>query len=172
MRPAILLVQLHVGGLQGELVSAGHGLAGVDRQVHDDLLHLALVGLDGVQVLSQGGDELYVLAQDAPEHLLHVSDDQVEAEDGGLQYLAAAECQELAGEGCGALSRLADLLYLISIGVVGFQPSQDEVAVADDGGELVVEVVGHAPRQPPDGVHLGRLAELLLQPPALGDVLS
>ena len=45
-------------------------------------------------------------------------------------------------------------------------------AVAADDGEQVVEVVGHAAGQAADGLHLLRLAELLLQLAALGDIDS
>ena len=40
------LVELNVTGLDDQLAALGHGVAGVDRQVHDHLLHLAGVGLD------------------------------------------------------------------------------------------------------------------------------
>jgi hypothetical protein len=41
-----------------------------------------------------------------------------------------------------------------------------------DDGEQIVEVVGDAPREAPDRVHLLRLAELLLEAAALADVLQ
>ena len=40
---------------------------------------------------------------------------------------------------------------------------EHEVAVAEDGREQVVEVVGDAARQAPDGFHLARLLELILE---------
>ena len=52
------------------------------------------------------------------------------------------------------------------------RPAQQQLAVAVDDGQQVVEVVGHAAGQPADRLHLLRLPELLLQPPPLGDVLD
>src|SRR4051812_22234394 len=43
--------------------------------------------------------------------------------------------------------------------------------MTEDGGEQVVEVMGHPPREAPDAVELLRLEELLLEATPLGDVL-
>ena len=50
MGPAVLLVQFHVGGLQGEAASGGHGIPGVHGQVHEHLLELMDVHLDRAQI--------------------------------------------------------------------------------------------------------------------------
>ena len=44
-----LLMQRDVGGFQREFAAFGHGIAGVDGQVHDDLFDLSGVRLHGVQ---------------------------------------------------------------------------------------------------------------------------
>ena len=49
---------------------------------------------------------------------------------------------------------------------------QQELAVAGDHHEQIVEVVGDAAGEPADGFHLLRLAELLLQGAAFGDVFG
>jgi hypothetical protein len=46
----------------------------------------------------------------------------------------------------------------------------EEFAVSRDHAEEVVEVVGDAAREPPDGIHLLRLSELRLHPFLVGDV--
>ena len=63
-------------------------------------------------------------------------------------------------------------------GSSGGQPFAHEIGVAHDDPEQVVEVVGHAPGQPPHGLELGRLQEAplgdlerLLRPLSLGQVL-
>ena len=58
--------------LDGQLAAAGHGVAGVDGQVHDDLLDLAGVGLDRPRPGSSDGGQLDVLADHPAEHLLDV----------------------------------------------------------------------------------------------------
>ena len=45
-----------------------------------------------------------------------------------------------------------------------------ELQIADDDGEQIVEIVGDAAGELAHGLHLLRLAELLLHLPALGDV--
>ena len=47
-----------------------------------------------------------------------------------------------------------------------------QVRRAEDGGEQVVEVVRHPGREATYRFHLLRLAELLLEPPPLGDVVD
>src|SRR5690242_1888497 len=49
MGPGISLVQSGVGGLDFQLAAGGHGVTGIDRQIHDDLVDLALVGLHTAQ---------------------------------------------------------------------------------------------------------------------------
>ena len=46
MEAGVVVVELDVGGLDGQFAAVGHGIAGVDGQVHDDLLDLAGIGLD------------------------------------------------------------------------------------------------------------------------------
>ena len=55
-------------------------------------------------------------------------------------------------------------------GSSGIEIGQQQLAVAENHGQQVVEVVRHAAGQPADGLHLLRLLELLLQRAAFGDV--
>ena len=50
MRSGVVRVQLDVGGLDGQLAALRHRVAGVDRQVHDDLLDLAGIGFDRAEL--------------------------------------------------------------------------------------------------------------------------
>ena len=142
--------------------SAGrHGVAGVDRQVHDDLLELAGVGAHAAEVLAQRDRQPHVLADEAAEHLLHLLDDVVEVADAGLDHLLAAEGEELAGERRGALRGLADLVEPAVVLCAGPSSRGRELAVAEDHAQEVVEVVGDAAGELPDRLHLLGLAELL-----------
>ena len=100
------LVQLHVAGLDDELAPLGHGVARVDGQVGDDLLHLAGVGLHPPQPGVEDGDELDVLADEPPEHGLDTGHHRVEVQDAQLEDLLAAEGQEMARQGGGAAAEL------------------------------------------------------------------
>ena len=74
------LVQFDIGGLEGELAAAGHRVPRVDGQVHEDLLELARVGLHAPERRILDGQELDVLADQPPEHLLHVCDHRIEVQ--------------------------------------------------------------------------------------------
>ena len=103
-----------------------------------------------------------MLADDARQHREQARHDRVQVEDLGRQELLAAEREQLPREGRGAIGRLADLADVVHDRIVGLQPLLDEVGVADDGGEQVVEIVRDAAGEAADRVHLLRLAQLLL----------
>ena len=116
---------------------------------------------------------LDVLADQALQHLLGLGHDGVEVEHLRLDDLLAAEREQLL-----AVSDAADSRRLAgspaSVGarrVPAGSASRQQVAVAEDGGQQVVEVVGDTAGQLADGFHLLRLQELGLDPAALGDVL-
>ena len=73
--------------------------------------------------------QLDVLADQAPQHLLHVGHDGVQVEDARLQHLLAAEGQELAGQVGGALARPCWICSSVAaLGVAGSSVAQQELA--------------------------------------------
>jgi hypothetical protein len=154
----------------GEPAAVGHGVAGVDGEVHEDLLDLARVGLDAAELGIELGGQLHVLADGAPQELVDARHRGVEVEDLGLQHLPAREGQELAGERRGLLAGRHDLVEAAAMGGLGGAALEPELSVADDRREQVVEVVGHAPGELADRFHALRLAQLLLELALLGDV--
>ena len=166
----VRVVQIHVGRLQGELAPVRHRVAGVHGQVHDYLLELAGIGLDPPRGGCEPRAERDVFAQEAAQHLLQVADQRVDLEHGRLQDLLAAERQQLAGQPGGAIGGLVDLIGVLTTGIGGAEVLEQEIRVAGDGREDVVEVVGNAARQAADRFHLLGLAQLLLELDALRDV--
>ncbi len=147
-----------------QLAAVGHGVAGVDAQVHHDLVQLRALpgdvhaGLDLGEDLDPGVED----APDQPDHLLqHLR----EVHAAPLRTPAPAEGQQLAREPHGLVQ---GHLHLLQAGlhlrpVVALQPAQ--VAQVDQQRrEQVVEVVGHAAGNLADGLQLLRLQQLLLQP--------
>ena len=108
-----LVVNGDVAGLDGELAAAGHGVAGIDDEVHDDLLDLAGIGVDIAERGIVGGGEFDVLADEAAQHFIHAGDDFVQLNDAGLEDLLAAEGEQLAGERGGAAGGFLDLLDML-----------------------------------------------------------
>ena len=148
----------------------GHRIAGVDRQVHQYLRHLARVH---AHELGAGvGPDLqpHVLADHAAEHLGDVVDDDVQIHHARRHVGLASEGQELAGERGGAIGGAADLVHGAAALVGG--PRAQRLAPAVDHRQQVVEVVGHAAGQLAHRVHLARLAQLLFEMRAFGDVAN
>jgi len=102
-----------------------------------------------------------------------VANETVDSHHLGVDDLPAADPQEVRGHLRGPFARLADLLDVGALGVVGDHPCE-KLAIAVDRRQEVVEIVGDATGQAADRFHLLRLAELLVEPvlvgPLLGDV--
>src|SRR5438876_10580026 len=168
----IALVQFGVRGLDGELAALGHRIPRIHGQIHDHLLELPRVGLHGAERRIEPRREVDVLAQQAAQHLLDVGHEAVQADDARLQHLLAAEGEQLPGEPRRPVCGLADFLGVVAARVTGGQVFEQQVDVARDRGEDVVEVVRDAAGQPAHRFHLLRLAQLLLEQHALGRVAA
>ncbi len=163
-------VEVDVGGFDREPAALRHRVAGVDHEIHQHLLDLTRVGAHPPQVRRGDGDERDVLADEPPQHAVHFSHDDVEVQDLGLEHLAAAVGEQLAGEPGRPLRRLADLFHIAAHRVPGRQVAQQQLRVAEDRREQVVEVVRDAAGELAHRLHFLRLAELLLEAALLGDV--
>ena len=62
MGAGVVRVERDVGGLDGQLSAVRHGVAGIDRQVHDDLLDLSGIGFDRADVRARNHDQIDVFA--------------------------------------------------------------------------------------------------------------
>ena len=170
MRPRVLLAELDVGDLNRQRTACRHGISRVHGKVQDDLLYLPAIGLDGRQLGPQAQHHLHVFPDEASQHRPHVGQHDVQVEQRRLDDLLAAERQQLARECRGAHARLLNLGEIDPAPIVGIEIVQQQLAVAQDDGQQVVEVVGHAAGQLPDRFHLLRLLILRLQGTAFGDV--
>ncbi len=146
----------------GDLSALGHRVAGVDDEVHQNLLELRAVGEHRRQVGPDLGGDLNLRPDEALQHGLHRLDEVVERHGLLRDHLAPAERQQLAREARGAVGRFENLFRVAPPLVAFGQVLRDHLRVAADGHEQVVEVVRDAARQPSDRFHLLRLAELLV----------
>ena len=116
--------------------------------------------------MGQGGGEaeadLDVVAHQGLEHPLGVDHHVVEAQAANLKELASAEGEQLLGELGGPQAGLANLLDVLPDRLSRPQIREGQLAVAQDRGQQVVEIMGDPPCQPADRLHLLGLAELLL----------
>ena len=103
---------------------------------------------------------LHGLPHQALQHRPHPLHHAVEIQHARLQDLLAAEGQQLPGQSRGAFPGLMDLLEVGPQRIARAQVGEQQLAVAVDDGQQVVEVVSHAARQTPDRFHLLGLLEL------------
>ena len=111
-----------------------------------------------------------VVADEPAEHRLHPGDDLVEVEHHRVQHLAAAEREQLPGQRRRLLGRVRRSRSSCSR-AGGRRPVEQDLRVARDHGQQVVEVVRDAARQPADRLHLLGLRQALLQPQPVGHVM-
>ena len=164
-------VEVNVARFDRQLPALWHGVASVDRQIHENLLDLPGVGPNAPEVRPEHRYEIDVFADETAEHLVHVCHDVVEIQYPRLEDLLAAESEQLAGQCGGADSGRHHFSDSFACGCARWQVRQEEFAIPSDDRQEVVEVVGHASGEAPDGLHPLCLAKLLLEPPLLGDVV-
>ncbi len=159
------------GGGNPDRAAVGHRIAGVDDEVEDRQFELVGVGGRPQRAIADLDGEGHLLADRADQQVLHVGQQPREVDGFEVQPLGAREDEQLLrqpGRPGGRLLREADQPR--DLGVLG--PPLDEVEVADDHRQQVVEVVRDAAGQLADRVHLLRLGERRLGAFALGDLLG
>ena len=102
-----------ISALQRKLAALGHGIFGIDDQVHDDLLELAGVGAGVTGLGGEPGHQLDVFADQRAEQPLHVADDGVDVDYFQFQHLLAAEGQQLPSQSGRPIGRLLNGLHFI-----------------------------------------------------------
>jgi hypothetical protein len=153
-------------GVHAELATARHGIAGVDDEVHDDLLELAGVQMNRATCV-QLRAQLDVLGDQAMQHFLELADRLVEVQQLWVADLSSAEGEQLTRQSTSSLGAAFDLLQVREHGP-GRQSRELELGhrqlgVAEDRGQDVVEVVRHAACEQSDRLELLRVQQLFVQ---------
>ena len=152
-----------------ELAAVRHRIARVDDEVHEHLLELAGVGHDGARwrrgvdtsAMSSPIRRCSIVLDARTRSLRSIT---------SLSFWRAAEREELRGQ-AGGRARPAWLISRrCSARAVVCGRLSEQLGVAADHGEQVVEVVRDAGGEPPDRIHLLRLQEALLELSACSDV--
>ncbi|KAF1854886.1 hypothetical protein Lal_00009772 [Lupinus albus] len=156
------------GRLEAQVAAAVHGVARIDRQVEQR--HLQLVGI-GHHARARGvhGEvQAHAGAQRRGQQFAHAAEQGRDVDGTQVQVLVARERQQLAGQLAAALAGTArDLRALLRHLVLRHQ--EDQVHAALDHVQEVVEIVGDAARQAPDGFHLLELHHRQLHALAFDD---
>ena len=158
----VALVELHFRGFDRQPSTRRHRITSVHREVNDDLLDLCGVSVDARDRRSQVHRQRDVLANNTAEQRFDTPQHPVQIEDLRLQDLPPTEREKLARQARSSVNGRLDLLEVL-LNVMGRPEVQrDQLRVAANDHEQVVEVVRDPTGQLPDGFHLLRLAELLL----------
>src|SRR2546430_9269762 len=112
------------------------------------------------KIVREDGSHFHVFANQAAEHFFEILHQRVEVEDLWLENLAAAEGQKLASERSGAIGGVINAGETAAEFMAG-GAIQQELAVAANYGEEVIEVVRDTSGEAADGFHFLRLAKLL-----------
>ena len=166
------IVEGDAGGANADFAAVGHGVFGVDHEIHDDLLELAGIGAGAADGGGEAGGEFDIFADERAEETLHVGDDGVDVDDLEFEKLFAAEGEELASERGGAIGGLLNGFGFGMQRVAGSELVEQNFGVAADDHEQIVEVVSDAAGEAADGFHFLGLAELIFEDAALGDVFG
>ena len=166
------LVHPEPAGAELEPPAVRETVARAARHLQQHLLQLARVRQDGLQVRLERGHHLHPAADDAADRAHGPADQAVEVQRAGRQDLAPAEGEQLAGQSGRAVGGLLDLRHVAPRLGRERRVVQQQGDVAQDSGEQVVEVVGHAVRQLGEALGALQLPHPLLALPSVGDVLG
>ncbi len=157
----IEFVEHGVAQFQGQLAALGHGIAGIDRQVEHHLLELVRIDHGGPQAAGDHGFDLDVLADGLAQQLVEIA--QQPAEVGRLrpQRLAAGKGQQLARQLGTAFDCRAGSIDALGRAAVLLHQRLQQLQIAGDHLQHVVEIMGHAARELADGLELLRLVQRL-----------
>ncbi len=148
----------------------GHGVAGVDGEVEQSQLELVGVGQGPGRFRIEVGGDAVLRADGAGQQVVHALNQAVDVHRLQRQPLRARKGQQLPRQLGGAVRGLVRVLRQARDFLV-LGPALDELQVAIDDGEQVVEVVGDAAGELAHRLHLLRLHQGGLGPHTLGGLL-
>ena len=150
----------------------GHRVAGIDGEIDDDLLELAGIGPDRPEAAAVLDDQIDSLAEQPLQQMRYLRHHVGKLEHLRAQGLLPREGKKLSRQPGSAVRVRLDLLDVVIVAVARRMPHQHEVAMADDCGQDVVEIVRDPAGELADDLHLGRLRDLALELGFLAIVLE
>ena len=158
---AALAAQQHRLGADGQRAARRHGVARIEGEIEQRQLELAGVDLDRAGPPRHAEPDVDVAAQRAAEHVLDLRQPLGEIDHAGLMHLPPREREQLPGQAFAARRRIGDGVEQLDLLIAADVAAQPRHRAADDHQEIV-EVVGDAAGQLPDGFEPLRLAQRVL----------
>src|SRR6185312_9923535 len=157
-----------IAGLDRDVPASGHGVAGVEDEVEKGGLDLIGIGQRGPQLGGELLPDLDMLTHRPMQEIIHADDDLVEVDRLRAELLAAREGQELLrqllGAARGQRRRGDEAQQPRLVAELAFE----QLEIAGNHGQHIVEVVRDAAGELTDRFHLLRLAERVLDATPLG----
>src|SRR6185503_10441981 len=163
-------IEMNVGGRDSQRSASRHGVARIDRKIQDQLVDLTHVRLHPVEVRPGDNLEIDVFVDDPTQHLVNFSNHRVQVQYLRRGDLLSTERQQLPRQAAASFACLLDLFDVGKDARLDIGPSEEQLAVTENGGQQIVEVVRDSAGQLADRLHLLRLEELSFQPLLFGDV--
>jgi hypothetical protein len=158
--------------LDPDFAALGHGVARVDDEVHDHLVELPAVDADRQEPGIMVERKLDLFAHQPVQQVHQVRHRVAQVHDLELQLLLARKRQELAHQRRGAVGVLADLHKVAIFRIALVMAQQQQVAMAGDGRQQVVEIMRHPAGKFAHRLHLLALHELLFEAFEFGRVVQ
>ncbi len=168
----VALVEEHVCGGNADGAATRHRVLGVDRQVENRIFELAGIRECAREVGIEQDPDVDLLAQRALHQLAHSGDELVAVDLDRIKRLAPPKGEQALGEFGTALTGLHDQIGEPLKIVARFEFLGQELGIADDHGEQVVEIMRDAAGKLPGRFHFLRLDELFLGVLALGEIVD
>jgi len=156
---ALLLV---AGDPHRDSSAAGHRVARVDQEVEQHLFELGRIDAHGRGRIAGFDGEFDVLAEQRVGQFAQGRHHRGQIDHARLVAVAPGEGQQPPGGRRALLRRRQDALHVSAEFRLRAELRAQQLRLAHDRGEDVVEVVHHAARQAADRLHLLRLQELVL----------
>ncbi len=150
------------------MAAAGHGIARVEDEVEERGLDLVGIGQGRPQLGGELLADLDMLAHGTMQQVVHADDDLIEVDRLRAQLLAAREGEELLRQLLGAARRQRGRSHQAQQARLVAELALEQLEIAGDHREHVVEVVSDAAGELAHRLHLLRLTQRVLDAPPLG----
>jgi len=139
-----------------QIPAGGHGLRGIDKQIHQNLFDLLRIDFRGPQRIFEMMMNLDFLFGSA-DGLGRLTDQVIEVHAFDFMLAAAGKAEQLLGEPRAADDQLFDRADVFAIGIAGAKIQKRKRGMALNAHEQIVEIMRDASRQRADGFHFLRL---------------
>jgi hypothetical protein len=159
-----------VGDVDRDLAAAFDRIARIDGQVDQHPLQLCGVRGDVPDVIGDVHTDLDRARNDRAQHSLHVAEDRLRVDTLDGDRSAAREGEQPARELHAMAARGLEIAQPLAEPSIPGHRGTQQARVSEDHHQMIVEVVGDASRQGPEGLELLGLPQLVFQASLLGDV--